>query len=55
MTTNESDLVAPKDACPGCGERDTDWLLRIDDDRVRCAKCGTVYAPPRPSREAPAR
>lgn len=38
-------LVSPKDACPRCGERDVDRLVWIDDDTVRCAKCGTGYQP----------
>lgn len=37
------DQVRPEYACPGCGERDIDRLIWIDDDRVRCATCGTEY------------
>jgi len=32
-------------ACPQCGEDDIDRLVWIDDDRVRCANCGTVFHP----------
>jgi hypothetical protein len=49
VTTNESELVDPKDACPGCGERDTDYLMWIDDQRVQCTKCKCVYTPGKPT------
>ena len=39
----DDNLVAAKDACPGCGERDMDLLVWFDDDRVRCMNCGTEY------------
>jgi len=42
---NHADLVSPDDACPKCGERNVDRLVWIDDDTVRCAKCGTEYQP----------
>jgi len=35
--------------CPGCGMRDQDRLGWVDDDFVKCEKCGTVYAPGRES------
>ena len=47
-TTNHDNLVRPEDACPSCGERDADRLVWLDppnDDRVRCATCGTEYEP----------
>lgn len=37
--------VAPCFACPNCGEDDVDSLVWIDDEQVRCARCGTVYHP----------
>jgi rubredoxin len=33
--------------CPSCGEDDADRLAWIDDERVRCQGCGTVYVPGR--------
>lgn len=43
-----ADLVAPADACPGCGERDPDRLewMNDEDDQVQCTGCGFVYALP---------
>lgn len=38
-------LVAPEDACPKCGQRQSDLLIWQDDDRVRCFSCGTIYDP----------
>ena len=48
--TNDDDtnLVSPDAACPVCGERDTDRLVWIDDDIVRCTRCGTEYDPSKP-------
>jgi hypothetical protein len=40
-----SNLVAPKDACPTCGERHVDHLVWTDDDIVHCTTCGTEYDP----------
>lgn len=41
------DPVAYEDRCPGCGERECDSLVWIDEgERVRCQSCGTVYRPP---------
>jgi hypothetical protein len=37
--------VAADDACPQCGEDLSDLLVWLDDDRVRCFTCGTVYRP----------
>ena len=39
------DMVDEADACPKCGQRDIDRLVWIDDDRVECQTCGTVYKP----------
>lgn len=46
-----SRLVAEKDACPECGERDADNLvwLNDEDEQVRCSTCDFVYIPPRVS------
>ena len=43
--TPDDNMVSPGDACPGCDERDIDRLVWIDDERVRCATCGTTYEP----------
>jgi uncharacterized Zn finger protein len=40
-------VVLPGDECPRCGEDDADRLVWLDDERVRCAGCGTVYEPGR--------
>ncbi len=39
-------------ACPGCGERDSDRLVWIDEtisvicaESIECQRCGTVYVP----------
>ncbi|HPF38953.1 MAG TPA: hypothetical protein PK093_09940 [Phycisphaerae bacterium] len=45
MRDDDIDFVLPEHGCPGCGERDMDRLIWIDDDRVRCAVCGTLYSP----------
>lgn len=37
--------AAPEDACPNCGERESDELVWLDDERVQCQKCGTTYQP----------
>lgn len=37
--------VTPESACPTCGERDADQLVWLDDETVRCARCGTEYQP----------
>jgi rubredoxin len=31
--------------CPKCGENRIDYLVWIDDDKVRCSICGTEYEP----------
>lgn len=42
---DEADLVRARYACPNCGEQDCDQLIWIDDDRVECQRCRTVYVP----------
>lgn len=37
--------VAPRYACPGCGERCADELHWQDDETVVCAKCGMSFDP----------
>lgn len=38
--------VAVEDACPGCGERECDALVWLDDgEQVECQRCRTVYRP----------
>ena len=39
------DLVDAEDACPGCGERDMDRLVWLEDGFVRCTICGRKYSP----------
>ena len=45
------ELVYKWDACPECGERRIDYLVRQNDDfllfneAVMCSTCGTVYRP----------
>jgi len=39
--------VAEEDACPKCGERQSDNLVWQDDETVRCANCGHRYQPGR--------
>jgi len=41
------EFVSAEDACPGCGERDMDRLVWLNDALVRCATCGKTYSPPR--------
>lgn len=41
----DDNLVATDDACPGCGERDADMLVWLDDERVQCQSCTRVYRP----------
>jgi hypothetical protein len=40
--------VAEKDACPGCGERNADNLVWLNDEdgQVRCSTCDFIYTPP---------
>ena len=37
--------------CPNCGEDGIDSLVWLDDEKVRCDSCGTVYDPNRPDAE----
>lgn len=39
--------VSMRDACPTCGERDADRLVWLDDERVECQRCKTIYEPGR--------
>lgn len=48
----DDDLVPPGDACPMCGERHSDRLVWLDDDRVHCANCNAVYQPGGSSHDA---
>ncbi len=41
----DRNLVCESDACPTCGQRDADELIWIDDDRVECQRCKTIYRP----------
>jgi hypothetical protein len=45
IVPSDYDRVAPGMACPRCGEDHVDSLVWEDDDKVRCAGCGTVYDP----------
>jgi hypothetical protein len=45
IARDDSNLVEPQDACPRCGQRDQDTLEWIDDRRVQCLACWTVYTP----------
>jgi len=47
---DDSTPYAP--TCPHCGEDDIDRLVWLDDEKVRCASCGTVYEPNGPDAEA---
>ncbi len=56
MTANNNgrepiDPVAQEDACPNCGERESDELVWLDDERVECQRCRTVYCPGAPAQE----
>ena len=39
------DHVLPLLGCPSCGERRADELVWLDDERVRCQTCGSVFRP----------
>ena len=41
----QPNLVGLQEACPGCGERDADNLIWLDDEMVECATCGRRYKP----------
>ena len=43
--TNEDNLVPPALACPSCGERNSDRLVWLRDDRVECQTCSIEYTP----------
>ena len=40
--------VAARDACPGCGERNANNLVWLNDEdgQVRCSTCDFIYIPP---------
>lgn len=40
-----ANMVQPEDACPNCGERDFDRLVWLDDERLQCQACQTLYQP----------
>ncbi|MBL8964927.1 MAG: hypothetical protein KF787_00435 [Phycisphaeraceae bacterium] len=44
---DDANLVDEEDACPVCSERNADRLAWLDDEKVECQMCGTVYKPPR--------
>lgn len=39
------DPVDRQNACPNCGEVECDELIWLDDERVECQGCRTVYKP----------
>jgi len=41
----DPDQVAEQHGCPKCGERRTDSLEWLDDQRVKCLTCGHIYEP----------
>lgn len=45
LDPNDHERVSPGCRCPLCGEDDIDRLVWIDDDRVRCDRCETIYNP----------
>ena len=38
-------IVSDDAKCPTCGEQDADLLVWLDDERVQCSTCDTVYYP----------
>ena len=46
INAQADELVAEADACPGCGERNTDKLVWQDDGAVKCSTCSKQYTPP---------
>lgn len=42
---DDDNLVEPQDGCPLCSERSADRLVWLDDERVECQMCGSVYTP----------
>ncbi len=47
LEVEDGDVVLDVNACPGCGETRTDWLIWQDDETVYCLTCGNTYPPPR--------
>ncbi len=46
MIADDSNLVAPEDACPLCKERRADMLVWDEDGtQVTCTMCGCTYTP----------
>lgn len=45
MTDADDNLVDPAHGCPLCAELRADRLVWLDDNRVECTMCGTVYRP----------
>lgn len=45
LCQSQDEGTAPGPACPRCEEDDIDRLVWIDDEKVRCDSCGTVYDP----------
>ncbi len=41
----DEDEVGDAFCCPICGQQDVDSLQWIDDERVLCATCLTIYFP----------
>lgn len=41
----EEDVVPMGAECPECGENRVDWLEWLDEERVECTVCGTIYQP----------
>jgi len=46
INAQADELVAEADACPKCGERNTDNLVWQDTGKVKCTTCGKQYTPP---------
>ena len=46
-------LTSEANACPRCGERDTDNLIWVSDEEVQCYGCGQVYRPGADERPIP--
>lgn len=42
--SEDDEVVSDGMECERCGEARQDWLICQDDDTVKCATCGMVYA-----------
>ncbi len=40
---NDEPQVAPRYACPQCGERRKRYLMWLSPERLRCLSCGATY------------